>query len=258
MQHGVEIGRFVVEKLASASVATSTSGKTSRAAKSSAGSSGQWLSQAKVIGIKLLGILSCCVKDEPDVTRVALKFYRDVITADGAIGEAEDTEEFMAESRLECGKAFLRIAACPDISSHVSYADLHLVSGLIEDVASSVKKPFAKHLYKCLITRKTGATLPWRFAAIFALAGNDVDRVFAAQVLLLLKQTVAFMRTMYHRAAGTVTDANLLPERILPMVVHLLAHHPEFVHAHATDAYRIWIAKWVIGSVLDALASGPE
>ena len=260
MQHAVEISRFVVEDLASASVATSTSGKTSKAAKSSAGSSGQWLAQAKVIGIKLLGILSCCVKDKPDVTRVALKFYRDVITADGAIGEAEDTEEFKAQSRLECGKAFLRIAACPDISSHVSYADLHLVSGLIEDVEGSVKKPFAKHLYKCLITRKTGATLPWRFAAIFSLAANDADRDFAAQVLLLLKQTVAFMRNLYRRAAtaGTVTAAHLLPERILPMVVHLLAHHPDFVAANTSDAERLSIAKKSVGSVMEAIASGPE
>ncbi len=67
MQHAVEISRFVVEKLASASVATSIIDKTSKAAKSSAVSSCQWLAQAKVIGIKLLGILSCCcVKDKPD------------------------------------------------------------------------------------------------------------------------------------------------------------------------------------------------
>ena len=126
-----------------------------------------------------------------------------MINADGRIGDAENTDEFKAESRLECGKAFLRIAACPDISSPVMYADVHLVSGLIEDVEGSVKKLFAKHLYKCLITRKTGVTLPWRFAAFFALAANDADRDFAAQVLLLLKQTVGFVRTM---------SAGLLPQ----------------------------------------------
>jgi hypothetical protein len=134
------------------------------------------------------------------------------------------------------------------------------VSGLIEDVEGSVKKPFAKHLYKCLITRKTGATLPWRFAAIFSLAANDADRDFAAQVLLLLKQTVAFMRNLYRRAAtaGTVTAAHLLPERILPMVVHLLAHHPDFVAAKTSDAERLSIAKKSVGSVMEAIASGPE
>jgi hypothetical protein len=66
---------------------------------------------------------------------------------------------------------------------------------------------------------------------------------------------------MYHTAvttAGSATDVHLLPERILPMVVHLLAHHPKFVGAQATDAQRNWIAKWDIGSVVGALASGPE
>jgi hypothetical protein len=205
-------------------------------------------------------VLACCVKDKPEVARFALNFFRDVINADGAVGSAETTDEFKAESRLECGKAILRIASCPDITANVSYADLHLIAGLIEDVESSVKKPFAKHLYKSLITRKTGATLPWRFAAIFALAANDSDRDFASQVLLLLKQTVAFMRTMYRRAAsaGTVTAAHLLPERILPMVVHLIAHHPDFVAAKTSDSDRSSIAKKNIGSVMEALASGPE
>ena len=260
MQHGADIGRFVVDELAVASASAPSGGKSSKAAKSAAASSGDWLAQAKVIGIKLLGILSCCLKDKPEVARFVLKFYRDVINADGAVVDAECTETFKAESRLECGKAFLRIAACPDISSHVSYSDLHLIAGLIEDVEGSVKKPFAKHLYKSLITRKTGATLPWRFAAIFALAANDADREFAAQVLLLLKQTVGFMRTMYRRAAsaGTVTAAHLLPERILPMVVHLLAHHPDFIAAKTSDADRTSIAKKNIGSVMEALASGPE
>jgi hypothetical protein len=260
LDHGVDISRFVVEKLAIHSFTAPTGSETSKAAKSSAVASGAWLAQAKVIGIKLLGILSCCVKDKPAVAESALQLYRDIINANGTIGDAETTDEFKAEYILECGKAFLRIAACPDISSRVSCADVHLVSGLIEDVKASVKKPFAKYLYKCLINRKIGATLPWSFAAIFALAGNDCDRYFAAQVLILLKQTVALMRAMHRTAAaaGTATAANLLPETILPMVVHLLAHHPEFVHPKATDAYRIWIAKWVIGSVMDALASGPE
>jgi sister-chromatid-cohesion protein PDS5 len=259
MQFAVDISRFVVQKLAGTSVVAPTGGKASKSAKATAASV-EWLAQAKVIGIKLLGILSCCAKHQPDVAKFALKFYREVINADGAIGDAETTEEFRAESRLECGKAFLRIAACPDISSHVSYGDLHLVAGLIEDVDGSVKKPFAKHLYKSLITRKTGATLPWRFAAIFSLAAIDADRDFAAQAQLLLKQTVTFMRTMYRRAssAGTVTAAHLLPERILPMVVHLLAHHPDFVAAKTSDADRYSIAKKSIGSVMEALASGPE
>jgi sister-chromatid-cohesion protein PDS5 len=259
MRDGVNIGRFVVDKLASTSSIASSGGKTSKSAKAAA-STCEWLSRGKVIGIKLLGVLACCVKDKPEVARFALNFFRDVINADGAVGSAETTDEFKAESRLECGKAILRIASCPDITANVSYADLHLIAGLIEDVESSVKKPFAKHLYKSLITRKTGATLPWRFAAIFALAANDSDRDFASQVLLLLKQTVAFMRTMYRRAAsaGTVTAAHLLPERILPMVVHLIAHHPDFVAAKTSDSDRSSIAKKNIGSVMEALASGPE
>jgi hypothetical protein len=256
MQHGVEISRFVVDKLTSTAVVAPIGNKASK----SSASSVEWLAQARVVGIKLLGILSCCVKHQPNVAKVALKFYREVITAGGAIGDTETTEEFRSESTLECGKAFLRIAACPDITSFVSYADLHLVAGLIEDVEDSVKKPFAKHLYKSLITRTTGATLPWRFAAIFSLAAADADRDFAAQVLLLLKQTVAFMRTMYREAssAGTVTVAHLLPERILPMVVHLLAHHPDFVAAKTWDAERYSFAQKCIGSVMEALTSGQE
>jgi hypothetical protein len=103
--------------------------------------------------------------------------------------------------------------------------------------------------------------LPWHFSAIFALAANDADPKFAAQALLYLKQTVEFMRTMHSSAsyAGTFTAAHPLPERILPMVVQLLAHHPDFVRPTTFDAAeRTSFAKITIEFVMEALVTGPE
>jgi len=250
VQHGADIRRFVVDKLAISSASALSGGK----------SSISWLAHAKIVGIKILGELSCCLKDKPEDAGFVLQFFRDVITADGAVGGTESTEEFKADARLECGKGFLRFAACTDVSSQVSNSDIHLVSGLIADADGSVKKPFARQLYRFLTTLKADDTLPWRFAAIFVLAANDSDHDFAARILMLLKYTVGFMRSMYHRAAsaGTVAAAHLLPERVLPMVVHLLAHHPDFVDRNTSDADRTSVAKQNIGFVMEALTSDPE
>jgi len=91
-------------------------------------------------------------------------------------------------------------------------------------------------------------------------ADEDASRVFAAQVQLLLKKTVEAMRTLYRSdvSAGTAAAAHLLPERILPMVVHLLAHHPDLNEFTSWDDHRTSFAKITITFVMEALVSGSE
>ena len=246
MQHVESIVHFITEDLSSASASDNFSN--------------HWLASAKRLGIKLLGILSCCFKHEAAIAEKVLNFVRDVIEADGAVRGIECHSYYKASAVCECGIVVLRIAACPDISSHVSHSDLHLIAGLIKNVDFDVRSKFAKKLYKSLTTRNAEAALPWHFAAIFALAANDEDVRFAGEMLRLLKQTVYVMRTKYSQSVSSGTsNEQLLPERILPTVVHLLAHHPVLIAATTSVDYHISsIAKKPVGYVMEALASGPE
>ena len=244
MQHVECIVRFITEVLYSASASDNFSN--------------HWLASAKSLGIKLLGILSCFFNAA--IAEKVLDFVRDVIKADGAVRGIECHPYYQGSAVCECGIVVLRIAACPAISSHVSHSDLHLIAKLIKDVDFDVRSKFAKKLYKSLTTRNAEAALPWHFAAIFALAANDEDVRFAGEMLRLLKQTVYVMRTKYSQSVSSGTsNEQLLPERILLTVVHLLAHHPVLIAATTSvDYYMYSIAKRPIEYVMEALASGPE
>jgi len=140
-----------------------------------------------------------------------------------------EPREESAMVRLAAAKALLRIVRWRNAKVHVEA--YRLIAYVALDPVADVRHGFATKLYKGI--RLYG--LNSKFAAIFAMFAVDVEPEFVNYAKACLKYYIRSKRQTAQRAAlaGKKLTVSSHPEFILPFLLHVLAHHPDFPNVEA-------------------------
>lgn len=133
-------------------------------------------------------------------------------------------KEASAEVRLAAAKALLRIARWRN--AKIPAEAYRSIAYIALDPVADVRHGFAKRLFKGL--RLFG--LSTKFAATFAMFAVDVEPEFVNYAKTCLKSYIQSRRQIIQKAAlaGKKLTVSSHPEFMLPFLLHVLAHHPDF------------------------------
>jgi hypothetical protein len=160
-----------------------------------------------------------------------------------------------ARLRYYAAKSILKLARIRTVDDALLPAERHMVCLLMQDPIFEIRHDFARKLFHGLAR----GHLPWHWIAALVLAAIDPERenVMNARwyMTALIRQRRQLVRTLEQRALASpaetaVSYLALMPECALPYVLHLLAHHPDFL-LDAKSAFAD--NKKYLGFFLDAL-----
>lgn len=110
-----------------------------------------------------------------------------------------------------------------------------LVFLLIQDECYQVRQIFAQKLHKALVK----LLLPLEYMAIFALCAKDPVKERRAHARQCLLKNISIRREyIKQNPMATEKLLSLLPEYVVPYMIHLLAHDPDFTRSQDVDQLR--------------------
>uniref|UniRef100_A0A8C4QJ21 Uncharacterized protein n=2 Tax=Eptatretus burgeri TaxID=7764 RepID=A0A8C4QJ21_EPTBU len=153
-----------------------------------------------------------------------------------------------AHLRLGAALALLKVSQEPCYYSLLSQQDIQLLSLMINDECFQVREAFAKKLHKALLVLRA----PLELLAAFSLAAKDPVLKCCTHARVCVKQNINTRRS-YIQKHGLQREQliHLLPENVVPYMVHLLAHDPDFTdtrnHCQTDDIKRcLWLVLEVL------------
>ncbi|EGD72156.1 hypothetical protein PTSG_00177 [Salpingoeca rosetta] len=204
--------------------------------------------QAKVLGIKLLVRRVLGKSQRPNITEKQLADAADpciriltaILVGMGNL-QRDSITPLVDRSRLRlaAGCAFLKLAQDPRLRSRIDNPLFRQLATLVQDSCVQVRKRFCAKIEHGLDA--PGHKLPLSYMSMLVLSAIDPEPECREQSAAFLRSIIKKRRKLAARLPQAMQPLHL-PEYVLPHVVHLIAHHPDFSlddHAalHNTQTY---------------------
>eukprot|EP00039_Didymoeca_costata_P010566 m.142609 g.142609 ORF g.142609 m.142609 type:complete len:1284 (-) comp14882_c0_seq1:985-4836(-) len=176
--------------------------------------------EAKILAIQLLAV-NISVTSDSETFNVLFTILENF----GEISRHRDTKASdQARLRLAAGCAILDILTDKRMHAEMSPSRFQQLSCLMQDSCTEVRQAFLKTLKKHLLS----LLLPKPYFCFLALAGKDPEDNIRHEASSVLEQCIEKQRE-YAKKFVDKQGALAQPEYVLPDLIHLLAHHPDFL-----------------------------
>uniref|UniRef100_A0AAR2JDX1 PDS5 cohesin associated factor A n=1 Tax=Pygocentrus nattereri TaxID=42514 RepID=A0AAR2JDX1_PYGNA len=141
----------------------------------------------------------------------------------------------MSRLRLAAGSAILKLAQEPCYHDIITPEQFQLCGLVINDECYQVRQIFAQKLHVALVK----LLLPLEYMAVFALCAKDPVKERRAHARQCLLKNIS-VRREYIKQNPMAHEKllSLLPEYVVPYMIHLLAHDPDFTKPQDFEQLR--------------------
>ncbi|KAG8591730.1 hypothetical protein GDO81_000277 [Engystomops pustulosus] len=202
---------------------------------------------AKVQAIKLLVRWLLGMKNNQSKSaNSTLRLLSAMLVSEGDLTEHKRiSKSDMSRLRLAAGGAIMKLAQEPCYHEIITPEQFQLCALVI-----NVRQIFAQKLHKALVKLQ----LPLEYMAIFALCAKDPVKERRAHARQCLLKNISIRREyIKQNPMANEKLLSLLPEYVVPYMIHLLAHDPDFTKPQDLDQLRdIKECLWFMLEVLMA------
>ncbi|KAK7929449.1 hypothetical protein WMY93_005844 [Mugilogobius chulae] len=192
---------------------------------------------AKVQAIKLLVRWLLGMKNNQSKSaNSTLRLLSAMLVSEGDLTEQKKiSKSDMSRLRLAAGGAIMKLAQEPCYHDIITPEQFQLCGLVINDECYQVRQIFAQKLHLALVK----LVLPLEYLAVFALCAKDPVKERRAHARQCLLKNIS-VRREYIKQNATTQDkmVSLLPEYVLPYMIHLLAHDPDFTKPQEYDQLK--------------------
>ncbi|XP_045429238.1 sister chromatid cohesion protein PDS5 homolog A isoform X9 [Pipistrellus kuhlii] len=192
---------------------------------------------AKVQAIKLLVRWLLGMKNNQSKSaNSTLRLLSAMLVSEGDLTEQKRiSKSDMSRLRLAAGSAIMKLAQEPCYHEIITPEQFQLCALVINDECYQVRQIFAQKLHKALVK----LLLPLEYMAIFALCAKDPVKERRAHARQCLLKNISIRREyIKQNPMATEKLLSLLPEYVVPYMIHLLAHDPDFTRSQDVDQLR--------------------
>ncbi|XP_062864577.1 sister chromatid cohesion protein PDS5 homolog A isoform X2 [Trichomycterus rosablanca] len=192
---------------------------------------------AKVQAIKLLVRWLLGMKNNQSKSaNSTLRLLSAMLVSEGDLTEQKKIcKSDMSRLRLAAGSAILKLAQEPCYHDIITPEQFQLCGLVINDECYQVRQIFAQKLHMALVK----LLLPLEYLAVFALCAKDPVKERRAHARQCLLKNIS-VRREYIKQNPMAQEKllSLLPEYVVPYMIHLLAHDPDFTKPQDLEQLR--------------------
>ncbi|XP_061840365.1 sister chromatid cohesion protein PDS5 homolog A isoform X2 [Nerophis lumbriciformis] len=192
---------------------------------------------AKVQAIKLLVRWLLGMKNNQSKSaNSTLRLLSAMLVSEGDLTEQKKiSKSDMSRLRLAAGGAIMKLAQEPCYHDIITPEQFQLCGLVINDECYQVRQIFAQKLHLALVK----LTLPLEYLSVFALCAKDPVKERRAHARQCLLKNIS-VRREYIKQNSLTQDKlmSFLPEYVVPFMVHLLAHDPDFTKPQEYDMLK--------------------
>uniref|UniRef100_A0A3Q3ED17 PDS5 cohesin associated factor A n=1 Tax=Kryptolebias marmoratus TaxID=37003 RepID=A0A3Q3ED17_KRYMA len=192
---------------------------------------------AKVQAIKLLVRWLLGMKNNQSKSaNSTLRLLSAMLVSEGDLTEQKKINKSdMSRLRLAAGAAIMKLAQEPCYHEIITPEQFQLCGLVINDECYQVRQIFAQKLHLALVK----LLLPLEYLAVFALCAKDPVKERRAHARQCLLKNIS-VRREYIKQNPLAQEklVSLLPEYVVPYMIHLLAHDPDFTKPHEYEQLK--------------------
>uniref|UniRef100_A0A8C9SZP5 PDS5 cohesin associated factor A n=1 Tax=Scleropages formosus TaxID=113540 RepID=A0A8C9SZP5_SCLFO len=192
---------------------------------------------AKVQAIKLLVRWLLGMKNNQSKSaNSTLRLLSAMLVSEGDLTEQKKiSKSDMSRLRLAAGSAIMKLAQEPCYHDIITPEQFQLCALVINDECYQVRQMFAQKLHLALAK----LLLPLEYMAVFALCAKDPVKERRAHARQCLLKNIS-VRREYIKQNPMAHEklVSLLPEYVVPYMIHLLAHDPDFTKPQDSEQLR--------------------
>ncbi|CAL1601436.1 unnamed protein product [Knipowitschia caucasica] len=192
---------------------------------------------AKVQAIKLLVRWLLGMKNNQSKSaNSTLRLLSAMLVSEGDLTEQKKiSKSDMSRLRLAAGGAIMKLAQEPCYHDIITPEQFQLCGLVINDECYQVRQIYAQKLHLALVK----LALPLEYLAVFALCAKDPVKERRAHARQCLLKNIS-VRREFIKQNPTSPDkmVSLLPEYVVPYMIHLLAHDPDFTKPQDYDQLK--------------------
>lgn len=192
---------------------------------------------AKVQAIKLLVRWLLGMKNNQSKSaNSTLRLLSAMLVSEGDLTEQKRiSKSDTSRLRLAAGCAIMKLAQEPCYHEIITSEQFQLCALVINDECYQVRQIFAQKLHKALVK----LLLPLEYMAIFALCAKDPVKERRAHARQCLLKNIG-VRREYIKQNPVPDDklVTLIPEYVVPYMIHLLTHDPDFTRPQDLEQLR--------------------
>jgi sister-chromatid-cohesion protein PDS5 len=194
--------------------------------------------RAKITGIELMaayigGRVYQDYEDAAESAKSRIDFLFHVVEQDGNVNdELQTSAPDCSRIRLAAAEGLLRIFTNKHLFQLLGPGQFDILAMMMQDSCEQVRSRFSDKLFLLLNSHK----LPLRFMAVLVLGAADPNKQLLEKARGHLETCIRSKRTLLAKLEPNMKQRVLgahLPEHVLPNLVHLLAHHPDFIEVGA-------------------------
>ncbi|XP_062386623.1 sister chromatid cohesion protein PDS5 homolog A [Sardina pilchardus] len=182
---------------------------------------------AKVQAIKLLVRWLLGMKNNQSKSaNSTLRLLSAMLVSEGDLTEQKKiSKSDMSRLRLSAGCAIMKLAQEPCYHDIITPEQFQLCGLVLNDECYQVRQIFAQKLHLALAK----LSLPLEYLAVFALCAKDPVKERRAHARQCLLKNISVRREFIKQnQVAHEKLVSLLPEYVVPYMIHLLAHDPDF------------------------------
>uniref|UniRef100_A0A672MDL9 Sister chromatid cohesion protein PDS5 homolog A-like n=1 Tax=Sinocyclocheilus grahami TaxID=75366 RepID=A0A672MDL9_SINGR len=192
---------------------------------------------AKVHAIKLLVRWLLGMKNNQSKSaNSTLRLLSAMLVSEGDLTEQKKiSKSDMSRLRLAAGSAIMKLAQEPCYHEIITPEQFQLCGLVINDECYQVRQIFAQKLHVALVK----LLLPLEYMAVFALCAKDPVKERRAHARQCLLKNIS-VRREYIKQNPMAPEKllSLLPEYVVPYMIHLLAHDPDLTKPQDLEQLR--------------------
>uniref|UniRef100_A0A669E201 PDS5 cohesin associated factor A n=1 Tax=Oreochromis niloticus TaxID=8128 RepID=A0A669E201_ORENI len=165
-----------------------------------------------------------------------LRLLSAMLVSEGDLTEQKKiSKSDMSRLRLAAGGAIMKLAQEPCYHEIITPEQFQLCGLVINDECYQVRQIFAQKLHLALVK----LLLPLEYLAVFALCAKDPVKERRAHARQCLLKNIS-VRREYIKQNPLAQEklVSLLPEYVVPYMIHLLAHDPDFTKPHEYEQLK--------------------
>ncbi|XP_035282855.1 sister chromatid cohesion protein PDS5 homolog A-like [Anguilla anguilla] len=192
---------------------------------------------AKVQAVKLLVRWLLGMKNNQSKSaNSTLRLLSAMLVSEGDLTEQKKiSKSDMSRLRLAAGSAIMKLAQEPCYHDIITPEQYQLCGLVINDECYQVRQMFAMKLHLALVK----LTLPLEYLAVFALCAKDPVKERRAHARQCLLKNISVRREYIKQNPMPHEKLlSLLPEYVVPYMIHLLAHDPDFTKPQDVEQLR--------------------